>query len=149
METIEMLVNELESEILKSKRAPFSNSDVVVNKATVLDILSRIRSSYPAALKEAAQIRKERDEIIEKAENYANETMDKAEEQARQMISQNEIIRRAQESAQEIQNEAAGHYQKMDYDARVLAFDLLNDVEKSMRNALAQINDRKNKLIND
>ena len=48
-----------------------------------------------------------------------------------------------------MQNEAAGHYQKMDYDARVLAFDLLNDVEKTMRNALMQINDRKNKLVND
>ncbi len=149
METIEMLINELESEILKAKRAAFSNTDVVVNKTTVLDMLSRIRASYPLALKEAAQIRKERDEIMEKAEAYANETMDKAEEQARQMISQNEIIRRAQESAQEIQNEAAGHYQKMDYDARVLAFDLLNDVEKSIRGALTQINDRKNKLIND
>ena len=75
--------------------------------------------------------------------------MDKAEIDAKELISQNEIVRRAQESAQEMQNEAAGHYQKMDYDARVLAFDLLNDVEKTMRNALMQINDRKNKLIND
>ena len=149
METIEMLINELESAVLQAKRAPFSNTDVVVNKAAVLDTLSRIRSSYPLALKEAAQVCKERDSIMDKAEKYANETMDKAEEQARQMISQNEIVRRAQESAQEIQDEATGHYQKMDYDARVLAFDLLNDVEKSIRSALVQINDRKNKLINE
>lgn len=149
METIEMLINELESEVLKAKRAAFSNTDIVINKTTVLDLLSRIRANYPTALKEANKICQKRDDIIAQATAYAEQVMDKAEVDAKELISQNEIVRRAQESAQEMQDEAAGHYQKMDYDARVLAFDLLNDVEKSMRNALAQINDRKNKLIND
>lgn len=149
METIEMLINELESEVLKAKRATFSNTDIVINKTTVLDLLSRIRANYPTALKEANKICQKRDDIIAQATAYAEQVMDKAEVDAKELISQNEIVRRAQESAQEMQDEAAGHYQKMDYDARVLAFDLLNDVEKSMRNALAQINDRKNKLIND
>lgn len=149
METIEMLINELESEVLKAKRATFSNTDVVINKTVVLDLLSRIRANYPTALKDANKICQKRDDIIAQATAYAEQLMDKAEVDAKELISQNEIVRRAQESAQEMQDEAAGHYQKMDYDARVLAFDLLNDVEKAMRNALAQINDRKNKLIND
>ena len=149
METIEMLINELESEVLKAKKATFSNTDIVINRSTVLDLLSRIRANYPNALKEANKICQKRDDIIAQATTDAEQIMDKAEIDAKELISQNEIVRRAQESAQEMQNEAAGHYQKMDYDARVLAFDLLNDVEKTMRNALMQINDRKNKLVND
>ncbi len=146
METIEMLINDLESEILKAKNAAFSRTDIIVNKAAILDILSRIRTSYPIALKEAAQIRKDRDEIIHKAETYANETMDNAEAQAREMISANEITRRAQEAAQQIQDEAARHYEKMDFDARALAFNLIDGVEQSMKQALVQIKDRKDKL---
>ena len=92
MDTIDMLINDLESELLKAKRAAFSNTDVVVNKSAILDIVSRIRMSYPQSLKEAALIKKERDEIIEKAENYANETMDKAEEQARMMIDRKSVV---------------------------------------------------------
>ena len=53
METIEMLINELESEVLKAKKATFSNTDIVINRSTVLDLLSRIRANYPNALKEA------------------------------------------------------------------------------------------------
>lgn len=144
-----MLINELESEVLKAKRATFSSTDVVINRSTVLDLLSRIRANYPTALKEANKICGKRDDIIAQATAYAEQIMDKAEADAKELTSQTEIVRRAQESAQEMQDEAAGHYQKMDYDARVLAFDLLNDVEKTMRNALMQINDRKNKLVND
>lgn len=149
METIEMLINELESEVLKAKRAPFSGTDVVLNRATMLDLLSRVRANYPTALKEANKICQKRDDIIAQATAYAEQIMDKAELDAKELTSQSEIVRRAQESAEEMQNEAAGHYQKMDYDARVLAFDLLNDVEKTMRAALMQISDRKNKLVND
>ena len=156
MENIEMLIGELESEVLKAKRAAFSSTDITINRATVLDLLSRIRENYPSALKEANVICQKRDEIIAQANaytaeanKYAQDIMDKAEEDAKKLVEQSEIVRRAQESAQEMQEEAAGHYQKMDYDARVLAFDLLNDVEKTMRNALMQINDRKNKLVND
>ncbi len=149
MDTIDMLINDLESELLKAKRAAFSNTDVVVNKSAILDIVSRIRMSYPQSLKEAALIKKERDEIIEKAENYANETMDKAEEQARMMISEEAVLKRAQADAQELQNQASLRYQKLDYEARVHAFDILNDVESSIKSALVQINDFKQKLVND
>lgn len=95
METIDMLINEIESEVLKAKKAAFSNTDIVVNKAVLLDLISRFRASYPLVLREATQIKKERDEIIEKAEKYANETMDKAEEQAKRLMTETEVYARA------------------------------------------------------
>ena len=91
METIDMLINEIESEVLKAKKAAFSNSDIVINKAVLLDLISRFRASYPLVLREATQIKKERDDIIGKAEKYANETMDKAEEQAKRLMTETEV----------------------------------------------------------
>ena len=100
METIDMLINEIESEVLKAKKAAFSNTDIVINKAVMLDLISRFRASYPLVLREATQIKKDRDDIIQKAENYANETMDKAEEQAKQLMTETEVFKRAKAEAE-------------------------------------------------
>ena len=148
MDTIDMLINEIESEVLKAKKAAFSNTDIVVNKAVLLDLISRFRASYPLVLREATQIKKERDEIIEKAEKYANETMDKAEEQAKRLMTETEVYARAAE-AEAMQREAEENYHKMDYEARSLAFNILDSAEKSMKDSLGIINDRKRKLVEE
>lgn len=149
METIDMLINEIESEVLKAKKAAFSNTDIVVNKAVLLDLISRFRASYPLVLREATQIKKERDAIIEKAEKYANETMDKAEEQAKRLMTETEVYARAKAEAEAMQREAEENYHKMDYEARSLAFNILDSAEKSMKDSLGIINDRKRKLVEE
>ena len=149
METIDMLINEIESEVLKAKKAAFSNSDIVINKAVLLDLISRFRASYPLVLREATQIKKERDDIIEKAEKYANETMDKAEEQAKRLMTETEVYTRAKAEAEAMQREAEENYHKMDYEARSLAFNILDSAEKSMKDSLGIINDRKRKLVEE
>lgn len=149
METIDMLINEIESEVLKAKKAAFSNTDIVVNKAVLLDLISRFRASYPLVLREATQIKKERDEIIEKAEKYANETMDKAEDQAKRLMTETEVYARAKAEAEAMQREAEENYHKMDYEARSLAFNILDSAEKSMKDSLGIINDRKRKLVEE
>ena len=149
METIDMLINEIESEVLKAKKAAVSNSDIVINKAVLLDLISRFRASYPLVLREATQIKKERDDIIEKAEKYANETMDKAEEQAKRLMTETEVYTRAKAEAEAMQREAEENYHKMDYEARSLAFNILDSAEKAMKDGLGIINDRKRKLVEE
>lgn len=133
----------------QSEKAAFSNTDIVVNKAVLLDLISRFRASYPLVLREATQIKKERDEIIEKAEKYANETMDKAEEQAKRLMTETEVYARAKAEAEAMQREAEENYHKMDYEARSLAFNILDSAEKSMKDSLGIINDRKRKLVEE
>lgn len=149
METIEMLINEIESEILKAKKAAFSATDIVVNKNVMLDLVSRFRASYPLVLREATQIKKERDEIIAKAEAYANDTMDKAEENAKLLMAETEVFKRAKAEAENMTREAQANYQKMDYEARSLAFSLLDSAEKTMKDSLTMINERKRKLVEE
>ena len=149
METIDMLINEIESEILKAKRATFSTTDIVLNRQVMLDLVTRIRASYPIVLKEAAQIKKDRDDILAKAEAYANKTMDAAEEQARQMMSESEVLKKAAEEADAMRAEAEENYRKMDYQARSLAFNLLDSAEKVMKEGISTIADRKRKLVEE
>lgn len=147
METIEMLINDLESEILKAKGAAFSRTDVVVNKANMLDILSRIRENYPIALKEAAGILISRDQILKDAHDHANMILSNAEVQANQMLDTNEILLRAKDAAAEMKKDAMEKSSKMDYDARALAFTMLSDIEKTITAMLSEIDDKKNKLL--
>ena len=149
METIDMLINEIESEILKAKRATFSTTDIVLNRQVMLDLVTRLRASYPIVLKEAAQIKKDRDDILAKAEAYANKTMDAAEEQARQMMSESEVLKKAAEEADAMRAEAEENYRKMDYLARSLAFNLLDSAEKVMKEGISTIADRKRKLVEE
>lgn len=149
METIDMLINEIESEILKAKRATFSTTDIVLNRQVMLDLVTRLRASYPIVLKEAAQIKKDRDDILAKAEAYANKTMDAAEEQARQMMSESEVLKKAAEEADAMRAEAEENYRKMDYQARSLAFNLLDNAEKVMKEGISTIADRKRKLVEE
>lgn len=149
METIDMLINEIESEILKAKRATFSSTDIVLNRQVMLDLVTRLRASYPIVLKEAEQIKKERDDILSKAENYANKTMDAAEQNARAMMSESEVLKKASAEADAMRAEAEENYRKTEYQARALAFNILDSAEKTMKDGLATIADRKRKLIED
>lgn len=149
METIDMLINEIESEILKAKRATFSNTDIVLNRQVMLDLVTRFRASYPIVLKEAEQIKKERDDILAKAEAYANKTMDAAEQNARALMSETEVLKKATEEAEAMRAEAEENYRKMDYQARSLAFNILDSAEKTIKDGLNLISDRKRKLIEE
>lgn len=147
METIESLLNEIESEVLRAKKAPFSSTDVLLNKQTMLSLINRFRGAYPSALREAEQIKKDRDNIINKANEYAESICDNAEKQVKTLIAETEIMRRAKEDADLLRNEAQQNYEKMDYEARVLAFNILDNAEKALSESMNIINGRKRKLV--
>ena len=147
METIESLLNEIESEVLRAKKAPFSSTDVLLNKQTMLSLINRFRGAYPSALREAEQIKKDRDNVINKANEYAESICDNAEKQVKTLIAETEIMRRAKEDADLLRNEAQQNYEKMDYEARVLAFNLLDNAEKALSESMNIINGRKRKLV--
>ncbi|MBP3291185.1 MAG: hypothetical protein IJ978_01520 [Clostridia bacterium] len=147
METIEALLNEIESEVLRAKKATFSNTDVLVNRQVMLSLINRFRGAYPSALREAEQIKRDRDEIIDKANQYAESICDNAENQVKAMIAETEILRQAKEDAEALRKEAQENYDKMDYEARALAFNLLDSAEKALKESMNIINGRKRKLV--
>lgn len=147
METIEMLINEIESEILKAKKATFSQTDIVLNRDVMIGYVNRIRKVYPVELKQAEEITKTKDDILEQAKTYANSTMDKAEAEARAKISETEVVKKANEYAAQIRYQAQELYTKTDYEARQSAFALIENLEKVLNDTLDVLDSNKQKLI--
>ncbi len=149
MDSIDMLINELQSLALQAKKVPFSNTDIMLNKSDLIELVSRFRESYPQIIRESNQVVKERDEILKKAEKYANETMDAAEAHAKNLVTNTEIMKKAEADALIMRQEAEENYRKLDYEARSLAYNILDKAEQSVKEGLSIINDRKRKLIED
>lgn len=146
-ETFETLLNELEQEVLKAKKATFSPSDVLVNKSRMQDLIARLRSNFPIVITEAKQIKENENKIITDAQAYADKLVKDATTQSQEMIDQTEIIKRAKEDATAMRVEAEENYKKSDYDSRLLAFQILDGAEKTLVDSLNIITEKKRTLI--
>ena len=148
MDTLDNLINELESEVHTAKKATFS-SDILLDKAKLLELVSRMRNSLPYIITEARQIKENEEKIIADAKAYAEQTMKDANEQAQNIISQTEIIKRATEDARAMREEAEENYKRRDYDTRALSYQILDGVEKALADSINIINEKKRKLIEE
>lgn len=146
-ETFETLLNELEQEILKAKKATFSPSEVLVNKSRMQDLIARLRSNFPIIITEAKQIKENEAKIVGDAQAYADKLVKDATDKSQEMIDQTEIIKRAKEDATAMRLEAEENYKKSDYDSRLLAFQILDGAEKTLVDSLNLITEKKRTLI--
>ena len=62
MDTLDNLINELESEVHTAKKATFS-SDILLDKAKLLELVSRMRNSLPYIITEARQIKENEEKV--------------------------------------------------------------------------------------
>ena len=148
MDTLDLLLNELETEVHKAKKATFS-SDIMMDKNRLLELISRMRNSLPQVINEARGIKENEEKIISDAKAYADGVMADANEKARLAISQTEIIRQATEDARAMREEAEENYKRKDYDSRALSYQILDNVEKVLADSINLINDKKRKLIEE
>ena len=96
MEAIDMLLNDLESEILKAKRAAFSNTDVIVNRKNILDLIARVRANLPQVIQDAMRINRDESEIISRANAYAQSAMQAADAKVQNAVNESEITKQAE-----------------------------------------------------
>ena len=148
MDTLDMLLNELETEVHKAKKATFS-SDIMMDKNRLLELISRMRNSLPQVINEARGIKENEEKILSDAKGYADGVMADANEKARLAISQTEIIRQATEDARAMREEAEENYRRKDYESRALSYQILENVEKVLADSISVINDKKRKLIEE
>ena len=148
MDTLDLLLNELETEVHKAKKATFS-SDIMMDKNRLLELISRMRNSLPQVINEARGIKENEEKILSDAKGYADGVMADANEKAKLAISQTEIIRQATEDARAMREEAEENYRRKDYESRALSYQILENVEKVLADSISVINDKKRKLIEE
>ncbi len=148
MEAIDMLLNDLESELLKAKKAPFSNTDIIVNRKTVLELVSRIRASLPQVIRDAMQITRDEQEIIARANAYAQSAIDDAQARMKSAVDESEVVRQAQAQAAAIIEDAKTQYNHIIMDAREHGLALLAAAEQQIGHLLDVCHESMNNLQN-
>lgn len=95
---IEMLIDELESELIE-KKGIFSKK-IDINRCA--ELVYAIKEALPDAFREADYILSNKNKILENADNVAKNTIREAEERAVHLIGDSELIKRAEIEAKRI-----------------------------------------------
>ncbi|ELS02783.1 hypothetical protein Xen7305DRAFT_00025010 [Xenococcus sp. PCC 7305] len=91
--------------ILESKKIPLTDF-IVIDKGLVLENIEQLKANLPSALAIANEVLQQKQEIIDKAEDYARKSLLSAEQKAEKILQDSVIIRQAELRAAQIQQNA-------------------------------------------
>ena len=120
------------------KRLPLTNN-VVLDQATVLELIDQLRSSVPDEVRQARRITEEAGRITERAREEGDNVIARAQEQAAQMLEERELVRAAQQRAGELLEQAQGEAREVRRGADEYAAGVLIRLEGECIKALTSI----------
>ena len=122
----------------QTKKGLFSDKSLVDADAC-LDIIDELRESLPNELERAANIMKERRQILIDAEEEAKQCIAAAQKTAEEMISENEITRNAEIEGKKIIDMARQNAKEIKLSAKNYAVDLLTELKNRVGELEGQI----------
>lgn len=99
---IEQLIDELEEYIESCKPKFMSNSEIIVNKDEIDELLRELRMKTPDEIKRYQKIISNKEAILNDAREKAEALINEATVHTTELINEQEIMRQAYEQAQEI-----------------------------------------------
>lgn len=126
-------LDEVERLILQSHHVPLTNI-TIVNEARLLAQLDRVFENLPAAIVEAKAIARSREEILQQADAYARDLIQRAERQAEQILDETGIVQRAQQDARQI-------HEHNNIECEQLRQQTLQDIRQMRQQALDECRD--------
>ncbi|MCI1674945.1 MAG: hypothetical protein LKJ57_06970 [Ancrocorticia sp.] len=161
------VLDELTALVRNARSVPMSAS-AIVNRSEVLDLLSTAQEIIPdqivaadGLIKQAdsvtAEAQQQAKEILERAHNDAEDTIQEAREQASRLVSQDSVTVAAKAQAQRILDEAKSHAEKLkrgadEYSDQTLlelqsqVADLGNSIDALSREVQAKVDDILSKI---
>lgn len=124
---IQRELNKLEEIILDSPRIPLSRR-TVVDEEQLLDQLDLVRLNLPSAFQEATELLMHKEEVIQDAEQIAQQIITAAEQRAAQILNDMDIVRQAEREAQQIR-------QQVQQECEVMQQQVIMDLEQMRRQA--------------
>ena len=101
---IQQELDRIEEIVLESTRVPLYGK-TLISEDELLDQLDVVRVNLPAAVQESVQIVQEREEILNEAEQYAQEIVTAAEKQAATILNEMSLIRQAEAQANQLRTQ--------------------------------------------
>jgi hypothetical protein len=87
--------------VASGKKLPLTNN-VVLDQATVLELIDQLRVAVPEEVRQAKRINEEAGRIADRARDEADAVVARAQEQAAQMLEERELTKMAQQRAAEL-----------------------------------------------
>jgi F0F1-type ATP synthase membrane subunit b/b' len=138
---IQRELNRLEELILDSPRIPLSRR-TMIDEEQVLDQLDLIRLSLPEAFHEAESIVRQKDELLDQAEQYAQELIESAERRAAQIMDESMLIHQAELEAQQIRT-------AVQQECEAVQQQTIAEIERTRRQAQQDLEDMRQQAIQE
>lgn len=144
MDNFMQYVSELEQVVSTAKKSVFSGSDVIINRAQVLDIIDRMRAAYPDVMRQAQFIVDDCENQKQRVLEYGNNVIKEAESRRDKLLNESDII--PTEEAAKIKQEAMDMRAHVEYDLKCKIDEVLSDSEVTLRDALTLIRNNREEL---
>ena len=156
---IEQVIEEIEEFIDECKFAPFSSSNILVNKEEFEELIAELRNKTPEEIKRYQKIISNKEAILADAQQKADQIIAQAQIETSQLVSEhqimqqayaqaNEIVTIATNQAQEILNNATNEANSIRMGAMMYTEDKLRGLEELLTNSLDTSRARYENLIN-
>ncbi len=144
---IQRELNRLEEMILDSPRIPLTRR-TLVDEEQLLDQLDLIRLNLPSAFQESDIIVRHKDEILQEAEEYAQEIIDAAEQRAARILNEMGLIQQAKSEAdqlrQQVQHECDTLQQQTLSEIEQIRYRLQQELEEKRSRTMAECEEIQN-----
>ncbi len=155
---IEQLIDEIEELIEGSKPKFMSNTEIVVNKDEIDDLLRELRMKTPDEIKRYQKIISQKEAILNDARQKAEALINEATIHTNQLINEHEIMQQAYAQANEVVSVASRQAQEILDNATIEANnvrmaamqymdDMLAHLENIMVNSIASASQNYDKLL--
>ncbi len=126
------LLERIEDIIEDASKFPLS-SKVMIDKEEVLEVINEIRLKMPDEINRASWVAKERQRILNEAQNEAEELVSKVTEQQKTLIEESEITRQAKKYADQLIQEAEQKANEMKSGAYDYSDEILSKLQEKIR----------------
>jgi len=135
---IQFLVERLEALVVNARKLPMT-SQIILEQATILDLIDQLRVAIPEEVRQARRINQESDRLLGKARDEAEQIIGAAQEQAALLLQDQSILREAEAKAQELLDGAQGKSEETMRGADQYAADVLVRLESDLVKTLSII----------
>ncbi len=139
------VLDKLEQLLGVCTRVPFTGK-IMLDEEEMYDILDEIRASLPEELRQARQVIRERDRILEHASEEAALVMKEAQMRVERLTDETSITNQARAHAEEILDNSRQVASELNQRAREYADDTMAIVQQQLENLLVEVNEGRRQL---
>ena len=132
------LLERLEEVLGGGTRLPFT-SRALVDDEECFEIIDQIRLSLPTEIRQARKVNADRDAVLDQAHTRADQIIQTAEEEARELVREHRIAREAEAESQEIITAAERRAAQVRRDVDEYAYNVLLDLDRRLEGLVGTV----------